>query len=158
MRKSSGDSHGHALANDRFARLVREGEVHSALYTSPEIFEAEIENIFYRSWIYVGHESEVANVGDFQRRQVGRQPVIMVRSHDGSIRVLMNRCRHRGALVCEMASGNAQHFRCWYHGWTYDTSGNLLNVVGPGATQGAVVDVSAPGGVRSYEIVTVRFE
>lgn len=108
--------------------MVRPGLVHSALYTDPAIFELEIERIFHRSWIYIGHASEVPDSGDYRMRSLGRQPTIMVRGADGVVRVLMNRCRHRGAIVCENETGNDKIFRCWFHGWTYDTTGRLMSV------------------------------
>lgn len=108
--------------------LVEEGRVHSAIYTDPEIFELEQDRIFSRTWIYIGHESEVPKTGDFRLRKIGRQPVIMVRGKDGAVNVLMNRCLHRGAVVAEVESGNTKFFRCWYHGWTYDTAGKLVQV------------------------------
>jgi len=108
--------------------LVQERRVHSAVYTDPEIFDLEMERIFSRTWIYIGHESEVPKTGDFRLRKIGRQPVIMVRGKDGEINVLMNRCLHRGAVVAEVESGNTKFFRCWYHGWTYDTAGKLVQV------------------------------
>ncbi|WP_244808607.1 MULTISPECIES: Rieske 2Fe-2S domain-containing protein [Caballeronia] len=112
-------------------QLVQPGRVHSAVYTSPDIFEAEIERIFHGSWLYVGHASEVPQKGDYRVRRLGRQPVIMVRGHDDVVRVLMNRCRHRGAAVCEQEAGREKVFRCWFHGWTYDNTGKLINVTDP---------------------------
>src|SRR5690242_13310104 len=91
-------------------QLVQPGRVHSAVYTSPDIFEAEIERIFHGSWLYVGHASEVPQKGDYRVRRLGRQPVIMVRGHDDVVRVLMNRCRHRGAAVCEQEAGREKVF------------------------------------------------
>jgi phenylpropionate dioxygenase-like ring-hydroxylating dioxygenase large terminal subunit len=111
--------------------LVEPGRVHASVYTSPEIFELEIQQIFHGSWVYVGHTSEVKEAGAFRVRQLGRQPVIMVRGHDGVVRVLMNRCRHRGAVVCEVEAGREKFFRCWYHGWTYDNTGKLVSVTDP---------------------------
>lgn len=108
--------------------LVSDERVHSAIYTDPAVFEMEMERIFNRTWVYVGHASEVPNKGDFRLRKIGRQPVIMVRGKDGAINVLMNRCRHRGAVVAEVESGSTKFFRCWYHGWTYDTDGKLVQV------------------------------
>lgn len=108
--------------------LVSDRRVHSSIYTDPAIFEQEMERIFYKTWIYIGHESEVPKKGDFQLRKIGRQPVIMVRDKTGKVNVLMNRCLHRGAVVAEVESGNTKFFRCWYHGWTYDTTGKLVQV------------------------------
>lgn len=112
----------------RLDELVSDRRVHSAIYTDPKIFELELERIFYRTWVYIGHESEVPRSGDFKLRKIGRQPVILVNSRDGGINVLMNRCLHRGAVVAEVETGNTKFFRCWYHGWTYDTSGKLVQV------------------------------
>lgn len=116
---------------DDLAGLVRPGWVHSALYTDEAIFKLEMERIFHRGWLYVGHESEIPQKGDFRLRQMGRQPVIFVRGQDDVVRVLLNRCRHRGAVVCEMEAGREKFFRCWYHGWTYANSGELVAVTGP---------------------------
>lgn len=118
------------LGGDEIAALVQEGRVHSRIYTDPAIFELELRRIFYRAWVYIGHTSEVPGTGDFRVRRIGRQPVIMVRGGDGAVRVLMNRCRHRGAVVCEKDAGQTKYFRCWYHGWVYDTTGKLIEVTG----------------------------
>ena len=112
------------------AALVQDERVHSRIYTSQVIFDLEIERIFGKAWIYVGHASEVAKPGDYQTRTIGKTPVIMVRGRDKEVRVLVNRCRHRGAQVCETESGNTKYFRCWYHGWAYDTTGALAEVTG----------------------------
>ena len=109
--------------------LVREDRVHGRIYTDPEIFELEMERIFGRTWVYVAHESEVAQGGDYKTAYIGRQPVIVTRSADGgAIQVLYNRCRHRGAAVCQFEKGNASYFRCAYHGWTYSNRGDLIGV------------------------------
>jgi phenylpropionate dioxygenase-like ring-hydroxylating dioxygenase large terminal subunit len=108
------------------ADLVRDdGLVHSSVYTDQKIFDLEMERIFHRTWLYVGHVTEVPNQGDYRRKTMGRHPVILVRGDDDKVRVLMNRCRHRGAMVAEVDKGNVQHFRCPYHGWAYDTTGKL---------------------------------
>ena len=114
------------------ASLVQDGRVHSRIYTDQSIFDLEMERIFHTSWIYIGHESEVARTGDFQSRQMGRTPVLMVRGKDQQVRVLINRCRHRGAAVVETDCGNTKMLRCWYHGWVYDLNGALREVTEPG--------------------------
>ncbi len=103
-------------------------QVHRTAYTSPEILELERERVFDRSWIYVGHESEVRNRGDFQSREVAGRPVILCRDSDGEIRVLINSCTHRGAQLCREAEGNAKTFQCFYHGWTFNNRGDLVGV------------------------------
>ena len=108
--------------------LVRKDRVHRRLYTDPAIFEAEMRLIFERTWVFVGHESEIPQPGDFKTTYIGRNPVIVSRHSDGQIYVLMNRCMHRGAVVCRDERGNAGHFRCGYHGWTYNSRGDLVVV------------------------------
>jgi phenylpropionate dioxygenase-like ring-hydroxylating dioxygenase large terminal subunit len=106
--------------------LVSGGRVHGSLYRDPEVFEREQREIWSKVWVYVGHESEIAKPGDFVRREIGRQPVLMVRGDDGAIRVFYNRCRHRGNLLCNREKGNTDRFRCPYHAWTYAKDGALL--------------------------------
>lgn len=112
--------------------LVAAGKVHSRLYIDTAIFELEMERIFHRTWVYIGHSSEVPVAGDFRTRRIGRQPVIMIRGSDDKIRVLMNRCRHRAAAVTDKEAGNTKYLRCWFHGWVYDTTGKLVEVTSPG--------------------------
>jgi len=109
-----------------YAALVRDARIHGSLYRDPAIFERELEAIWSRVWVYIGHESEVPKPGDYVRRQIGLQPVLMIRGDDGGVRVLFNRCRHRGNLVCNRDRGTAATLKCPYHGWTYATSGALL--------------------------------
>ncbi|HXG36239.1 MAG TPA: aromatic ring-hydroxylating dioxygenase subunit alpha [Dehalococcoidia bacterium] len=96
--------------------------------TSPEILELEKERIFNRCWLYVGHETEIPNPGDFRRRQVGGKPVMFVRGSDGQPRVFLNTCTHRGSLVCRQDEGSARAFECFYHGWTFNNDGELVSV------------------------------
>jgi len=102
--------------------------VHRSAMTSAEVLRLEQERIFARSWLYVGHDSEVPEPGDYQRRVVAGRPLILVRGRDNVIRVLINSCLHRGALVCRIDTGNANAFQCFYHGWSYDTAGRLIGV------------------------------
>lgn len=118
-------------STDYLKSLVQDGRVHSRIYTDQAIFDLEIERIYHSSWVYVGHESEVRKAGDFQTRLIGRTPVLMMRGKDNQVRVLVNRCRHRGAQVVETESGNTRMLRCWYHGWTYDLTGALSEVTSP---------------------------
>jgi len=110
------------------AALVQPGRVHRRLYTDPALFELEMERLFGRSWLYVGHASQVPSPGDFITTDLGRQPVIMVRHPDGAVRVLFNRCTHRGVKLVAERSGNRSRLVCLYHGWTFDTDGTLVRV------------------------------
>src|SRR5438093_5846783 len=105
-------------AQSRFDALVKEDAVHRTLYTDPDIFIEEMRRIFGRTWVFVAHESEVPNPGDFKTDTMAGQPIIVSRHTDGRVYVLFNRCMHRGATVCELPSGNSSHFRCPYHAWT----------------------------------------
>lgn len=108
------------------AGLVQGTRIHGSLYRHPEVFERELNEIWYKVWVYVGHESEVPAPGDFVRRAIGRQPIIVARSADGTVRAFFNRCRHRGNMVCHAERGNAAAFTCPYHGWSYSNAGALL--------------------------------
>lgn len=140
---------------DDLRSLAPTGWVHSSLYTDEKIFDLEIERIFHSGWVFIGHESEIAEKGEFKRRQIGRQPVIFVRGQDGEVRVLLNRCRHRGAVVCEVDEGRDNYFRCWYHGWTYSNSGELVSVSGPEG-YGPSFDAKENGLTSAAEVASYR--
>jgi phenylpropionate dioxygenase-like ring-hydroxylating dioxygenase large terminal subunit len=107
------------------AKRARPDRIEPSLYYDPNLFEAELDRIFYKTWIWVAHESELPNPGDFVTTTIGRQPVIVVRDKSGAVNVLQNRCRHRGATVCEAPKGNAKGFTCPYHSWSYALDGTL---------------------------------
>ena len=116
---------------DAINDLIEPGRVHRDVYTDPELFELEMERIFGRAWIFVGHDSQIPNPGDYITTEIGRQPVILIRHKDASARVLLNRCSHRGAKVLNDASGNAKSLICLYHGWSFGTDGACLGVTMP---------------------------
>jgi 3-phenylpropionate/trans-cinnamate dioxygenase subunit alpha len=106
--------------------LLDQGMVDRRMYSDPDIYQLELERVFARSWLPVGHESLIPNPGDFFESYMGEESVIMVRNLDGQVRVLLNSCRHRGNKVCRAELGNANSFLCQYHGWTYDTDGKFV--------------------------------
>jgi phenylpropionate dioxygenase-like ring-hydroxylating dioxygenase large terminal subunit len=108
-----------------YAALVQPTRVHGSLYTDPTIFADEMERIWYRGWVCLGHESEIARPDSFIRKVIGPQELLLTRTRDGAMHVLFNRCAHRGARLCEDADGGASQFRCAYHGWTYRNDGTL---------------------------------
>jgi phenylpropionate dioxygenase-like ring-hydroxylating dioxygenase large terminal subunit len=108
--------------------LVQENRVHRAIYTDPAVFELEMKRIFSRSWVFIGHESEVPHPGDYKTDTVAGQPIVMTRDEEGTVHVLFNRCRHRGAKVCNLPYGNSSTFSCLYHGWTFSNKGDLIAV------------------------------
>jgi phenylpropionate dioxygenase-like ring-hydroxylating dioxygenase large terminal subunit len=113
------------------ADLVREDRVHTSLYTDPALFEAEMDRIFKNTWVWVAHESEIPQPGHYKTHWVGREPVIVVRDRNQAFRVLLNRCRHRAATLCEHKKGKAASFVCPYHGWAYALDGSLRGVPHP---------------------------
>ena len=109
--------------------LVEEDRVHRDLYIDPEVFQLEMERLWSRTWSYVGHTSQVPQAGDFITVDIAAKPLILVRQADGSVRLLMNRCAHKGTkLVYDFAGNTGKTLRCPYHAWTYRLDGTLLNI------------------------------
>jgi phenylpropionate dioxygenase-like ring-hydroxylating dioxygenase large terminal subunit len=109
-----------------YGKLVQDGALSHRLFTDPKILDEELERIWYRGWVYIGHESEIPQPGDYVTRIIGFQPVILSRDPEGAAHVLLNRCPHRGNTVCQFESGNSSAFRCAYHGWTFTSAGALI--------------------------------
>ena len=137
-----------------YKALVQDDRIHASLYTDPRIFADEMDRIFHAGWVFVGHESEIPGAGDFVTRSLGREPVIMVRGQDGAVAVLVNRCMHRGTLLCPADRGSVRTFACPYHGWTYDLAGTLLGVPYPGGY--GSFDKSAHGLARAPRVASYR--
>lgn len=97
-------------------------------YTSPIVYQAEVERIFGRSWVHVADLSELRAPGDFVAARIGTTPVVTVRSHDGQIRVFLNACRHRGTALAEGRGNCGRTLDCPYHAWSYATDGRLVGV------------------------------
>lgn len=109
--------------------LIRPGQVHRDVYISEEIYRLEMRHLFANTWVFVGHDSQTPNKGDYITTQVGDQPVIMVRHTDNNIHVLYNRCPHKGTKIAIDRQGNTgKFFRCPYHAWSFKTDGCLLAI------------------------------
>lgn len=121
---------GASISNEEIASLVQPDRVHKRVYTDPAIFELEMERIWGNAWIFIGHESQVKSPGDFFTTTIGKQPVIVTRHNDNQIYVLYNRCAHKGAQLTVAPCGHAQQLRCAYHGYVFDTAGDLVHVPG----------------------------
>ena len=115
---------------DEMLRLIRNRRAGFSLeqpfYTDPDFFRLDMELIWYRDWLFVGHDCEIAKPGGFFTVQVGAYPVVVVRGRDGLIRAFHNSCRHRGSRVCTSAKGTSARLVCPYHQWTYDLDGSLV--------------------------------
>ncbi|WP_219415280.1 aromatic ring-hydroxylating dioxygenase subunit alpha [Pseudonocardia nigra] len=107
---------------------VRRGMIPAHIYNDTEIFELERERVFGRTWVFVAHESEIPAPGDYVVRRVLDDSFIVVRDEHGEVRALFNMCLHRGMQVCRAEVGNASHFRCPYHGWSYRNDGRLVGL------------------------------
>lgn len=107
---------------------VQRGMIPAHIYNDKEIFELEKERLFGRSWLFVAHESEVPEAGDYVVRRVLEDSFIISRDEKGEIRALFNMCLHRGMQVCRAEMGNASHFRCPYHGWSYRNDGRIVGL------------------------------
>jgi benzoate/toluate 1,2-dioxygenase alpha subunit len=99
--------------------------VHRSAYRSPEIFQRERAEIWGRTWLYLGHETEIPNPGDFKTRTLGGRPLIFCRDSAGTVRAFLNACTHRGTILCRHTEGNAKHFQCFYHAWVFNNAGEL---------------------------------
>jgi benzoate/toluate 1,2-dioxygenase subunit alpha len=139
--------------------LVRPDAVHRDVYLSQELFDLEMERLWRDTWIYVGHDSQVPSPGDYYTTEIARQPVILLRDEKGEVRVLMNRCAHKGARLVSATSGHCENnlLRCPYHGWTYRLDGSIRTIPLKGAYEGtALADtangrgVAAPPAVVNY--------
>jgi phenylpropionate dioxygenase-like ring-hydroxylating dioxygenase large terminal subunit len=109
--------------------LVQNDRVHRDLYISPALFELEQEHFFANTWNYLGHDSQIPKAGDYLTVDIAGRPLIVVRHSDGSVRVMMNRCAHKGSKLLSAPSGNTGNFfRCPYHAWSYKTDGSLLAI------------------------------
>ena len=111
-------------------RLVdtRNGTISNRIFSDPDIYQQEQEQIFARCWLFVGHESQIPNPGDFMRSRMGEEQVLVTRGVDRKVHVMLNSCAHRGNVVCRYDEGFALAFQCSFHGWTYNPQGELISL------------------------------
>ena len=105
---------------------VHTREVQLRAISDPELYDIEMRKVFGKTWLLLGHESEIPNPGDFITRLMGSDPVLITRQKDGSIRVMLNVCPHRGMRVCTSDAGNAKVHTCIYHGWAFKNDGDFI--------------------------------
>jgi phenylpropionate dioxygenase-like ring-hydroxylating dioxygenase large terminal subunit len=92
------------------------------------VYALEKQGIFGKSWLFLGHESQIRAPGDFVQAYMCETPIILSRGHDGGIYANINSCTHRGLPVCRADHGNAKRFVCPYHNWSYSVEGNLITI------------------------------
>ena len=102
--------------------------VDRGIYTRPDVYAAELDRIFEHGWVYLCHESQVAEFGDYYSTHIGRQPVFVIREKAGGLRAFINACAHRGAILTARRRGRAKTLVCRFHGWCYDTEGRCVHV------------------------------
>lgn len=126
--------------------------VHGSLYTDDDVFALELRRIFHEGWSFVGHQSEVPRAGDWVTREIGLDPVLLVRDRSGEVLVLANRCSHRGVQLCNTAAGHSGSFSCLFHGWTYSLAGELKGVPQPigQCAENDALALDRPAAVGSY--------
>jgi phenylpropionate dioxygenase-like ring-hydroxylating dioxygenase large terminal subunit len=108
---------------DRCDKEILQGKMPVQIFGNQEVFDEELTRIFAKTWMFLGHASEIPNKGDYVVRRIGTDAVIVVRGDDDVIRVLSNYCRHRATELCQVDQGNATNFTCPYHGWIYKNTG-----------------------------------
>jgi phenylpropionate dioxygenase-like ring-hydroxylating dioxygenase large terminal subunit len=137
----------HTITAAEIADLVQPTRVSKRLYVDEDIFALEMERIWGQAWIFIGHESQVPEPGDFFTTNINHKvPVVMVRDKSGAVHVLHNRCGHKGAKLVESRTGNARGaFRCAYHGWTFQHDGTVLKIPNEGGYDDTGFDLNDPG-------------
>ncbi|MDI7065498.1 Rieske 2Fe-2S domain-containing protein, partial [Klebsiella pneumoniae] len=105
---------------------VETREVQMRTLSDPELYELEMERIFGKTWLLLGHESEIPNSGDFMVRDMGSDSVLVTRDKTGEIHVMLNVCSHRAMRVSTLDAGNTQIHTCIYHGWAFRPNGQFL--------------------------------
>ena len=109
---------------------TEKGLISREIFVSDELYQQELEQVFARTWLFIGHTSQVPNPNDFWVSRMGEESVVLTRDRQGQVHVLLNSCRHRGMKVVRYDRGNAPVFSCPYHGWSYSTDGSLVSVPG----------------------------
>jgi phenylpropionate dioxygenase-like ring-hydroxylating dioxygenase large terminal subunit len=109
------------------ARRRQGFSLEQSFYVSPDIFRTDIDAIYRKSWLFVGHISRIPKPGDFFLYEMAGDSIIVIRDDDGGVNALLNVCRHRGARICLTDQGHCGKLVCPYHSWAFDKAGNLIN-------------------------------
>ncbi|AWB82499.1 benzoate 1,2-dioxygenase large subunit [Corynebacterium yudongzhengii] len=112
-----------ALENNPEEGTVR---LNREIFTDEDLFELEMKYIFEGNWLFLAHESQIPNPGDYFTTNIGRQPVVITRSKNGELNCLINACSHRGAMLCRKKVDNRTTLTCPFHGWVFSNDGTFL--------------------------------
>ncbi|MBL8340711.1 MAG: Rieske 2Fe-2S domain-containing protein [Rubrivivax sp.] len=140
------------------AALVQPAQLHRDIYLNPKVFALEQRHLWAAAWLFVGHDSQVPQAGDFITTHLAGQPVLMLRQADGGIAVLLNRCAHKGAPLATAPAGHVDRYlRCPYHGWTYRLDGTLAGIPVKAGYEGSGFEsCPASNGLAAYGEVAVH--
>ena len=140
-----------AVIEDEDAGVYR---ANRRIFTDEDIFELEMKHIFEGNWVYLAHETQIPNPGDYFTTYIGRQPVVITRDRGGKLNCLINACSHRGAMLCRRKTDNRTTLTCPFHGWTFRNDGALLKVKDPDGA--GYPDAFNQDG--SHDLTKVRFD
>src|SRR5690349_19250102 len=114
---------------DRIDTLIDQerGLVSREIFVDDEVFQRELTHVFTRAWLWVAHEDQIPENGDYVTSRMGTDGVIVTRDMEGQVHVLLNTCTHRGMKLCRNDMGNARTFSCPYHGWSYSMDGRIVD-------------------------------
>jgi phenylpropionate dioxygenase-like ring-hydroxylating dioxygenase large terminal subunit len=112
---------------DLIARRRPGWSLEQPFYTDPSVFALDLQRVFRRNWLFVGHANRIPRSGDYFTHDFANDSLVFIRGDDGEVRGLFNMCRHRGSRICLEASGHARRLVCPYHQWVYEKDGVLLS-------------------------------
>src|SRR5690349_2612523 len=113
------------------ASFVGEAQFDPRVYGDEDLFQLEMDRIFERAWLLVGHDSLLRQPGSFFTTRAGLHPIVVWRNTNGEIGAFVNRCPHRGTRLCSLDRGVASSLVCPYHGWVFGSGGDLKSVPAP---------------------------
>ena len=136
--------------------VIREehGQLDRRIFMDESVYQEELERVFGRAWLMIGHESQIPDPNDFFLTYMGEDPVILCRTARGEVKAFLNMCRHRGNRIVRADDGNAKNFMCAYHGWTFSNEGKLVSVPGLQEAYYGELDVDALGLVEVAQLDT----